>query len=95
MHFTLSALSRGAGVPEAARNAIQAVRAVLISAQRDGRDLHFEEQRIGLEGEVRLCIRFPDRKTAEDFVPRIRRLIEGVELVHFVEERCPNPGPRG
>ena len=81
-------------MPKPARNAVQAVRTLLKHAQRDGTKVHFEEQRIGLEGEVRLCIQFPDKKIADELMQRIRRVVEGVDLVRLIEEPCPNSEPR-
>lgn len=86
--FTVSALSRGKGVPEPTRSAWQAAWNVLESAQRDGKVLRLEQTRIGLEGEVRLCAEFRDLKLAREMLDRVRAIVKGVELLNLAEEPC-------
>src|SRR5262245_49743460 len=88
------ALSRGQGVPEAVRAACDAARAELQRMRSDGRALAFEETRIGIEGERRLCARFPTREEAERAAERLRALGKGVELFNVVVEPCARPGAR-
>jgi hypothetical protein len=86
--FALYALSRGRGVPEATRKAWQAAWIELEAAQRDGKVTRLEQNRIGLEGEVRLCAVFDDPKVARSMLNRVRSIVTGVELLNLVEEPC-------
>ena len=46
------------------------------------------KERIGLEGETRLCATFADEGVAEEALARVRRLVSGVDLVNLTEEPC-------
>jgi hypothetical protein len=86
--FALYALSRGKGVPDAARAALADVEKALEDLQARGADITITEERIGLEGETRLCATFADASLAEETLERIRRLASGVDLVNLTEEPC-------
>ena len=87
----LYALSRGKGVPDAARNTYEAAREQLKRAQADGLVSRFEESRIGLEGETRLCVEFANAKEAEKLIQRLRSMVDGVDLLNLIEEPCEKP----
>ena len=86
--FAVYALSRGKGVPQGARAALDQARSMLEDLQARGADLTLTQERIGLEGETRLCATFADASLAEETLERIRRLVSGVDLVNLTEEPC-------
>ena len=86
-----TALSRGAGVPEATRAALERVRALFEAARSEGRVLRIEETRIGLEGEVRLRAVPRDSEAAESLLAQARSAAEGAELFNVVAEPCSRP----
>ena len=86
--FALYALSRGKGVPERARAVLDQAGSMLKDLQARGADLTLTQERIGLEGETRLCATFADASLAEETLERIRRLASGVDLVNLTEEPC-------
>lgn len=87
----LYALSRGKGVPDAARNRYEAAREQIKRAQADGLVSRFEESRFGLEGEMCLCVEFADAQEAEDLIRRLRSMVDGVDLLNLIEEPCEKP----
>jgi hypothetical protein len=82
------ALSRGKGVPDETRSAFEQCRVVLEEARERGRAVRVEEQRIGLEGERRLCADFPDPASAEAMAERLRQIAKGVDLMNVAQEPC-------
>jgi hypothetical protein len=90
--FALYALSRGKGVPEGARAALARAESMLEELQASGADITVSEERIGLEGETRLCATFADESLAEEALERLRRLVSGVDLVNLAEEPCAATG---
>ncbi|MGQ0658285.1 MAG: hypothetical protein ACT4NU_09350 [Chromatiales bacterium] len=86
--FALYALSRGTGVPEPTRSAFGRARQVLADARQRGEVLLLQEQRIGLEGETRLCVQARDIEVARDLLKQVRAIAEGIELFNVVEEPC-------
>ena len=86
--FALYALSRGRGVPEPTYDALQKSRKLLEDARQRGEVLDFEETRIGLEGETRLCVEAKDIAAARELQLKVRALSENVELFNIVEEPC-------
>ena len=85
----LYALSRGKGVPEPTRSALDRVRALVEDLRRQGQVTRIDEQRIGLEGETRLCVEFADPEAARATIERMRGIAREVELLNVVEEPCP------
>ena len=85
------ALSRGSGVPEATRAALERVRALFEAARSDGRVLRVVETRIGLEGETRLCAVPRDAAVAESLRAEVERAAAGAELFNVVAEPCSGP----
>ena len=86
--FAVYALSRGKGVPEGARAVLARAEGVLKELREQGADIAITKERIGLEGETRLCATFADRRLAEEALERIRRLASGVDLVNLRKESC-------
>jgi hypothetical protein len=86
--FALYALSRGKGVPEPARAALADAKKALEDLQARGADISITQERIGLEGETRLCATFADAGLAEEALEKIRRLASGADLVNLTEEPC-------
>jgi hypothetical protein len=86
--FAMYALSRGKGVPEGAKAALAKAEAMLQGLRDQGADIALARERIGLEGETRLCATFGDRGLARETLERIRRLASGVDLVNLVEQPC-------
>ena len=87
--FSIYALSRGKGVPEQARKVLEEARTLLQSAQKDGVVTRLIDQRIGLEGETRLCAEFRDVDSARKFFARIQDLGQEVDLINVKNEPCP------
>jgi hypothetical protein len=87
----VSALSRGSGVPAAARDALARVRELFETARGDGRVLQIVETRLGLEGETRLCAVARDAAAAAGLLEEARRAAQGAELFNVVAEPCSGP----
>ena len=83
--ITISMLSRGKGVPPETRAAYKRIRALLES--RGVSDL--QTQRIGIEGETRLCAGFHDARDAEAALDEIRKIAGDVELLEVTTSACP------
>jgi hypothetical protein len=81
-------LSRGKGVPEAAREAHDKARAIFRQLQGETRVLDVKETRIGIEGERRTCATFATRADAEAAAERIRSLAADTALFNVVMEPC-------
>jgi hypothetical protein len=92
--FTMYALSRGKGVPERARTALARAEAVLQGLRDQGADVTITKERIGLEGETKLCATFADHGLAAKTLERLRQLVSGVDLVNLSEEPCDAAPPR-
>ena len=86
--FALYALSRGQGVPERASAVLAGAERVIADLQARGARISVAKERIGLEGETRLCATFADGSLAEEALARVRRLVAGVDLVNLTEEPC-------
>jgi hypothetical protein len=86
--FSIYTLSRGKGVPQDARSVLAKAEGVLAGLRQRGADIILSKERIGLEGETRLCATFADRTTAQDALDRVRELISGVDLVSLSNEPC-------
>jgi hypothetical protein len=89
---SITALSRGSGVPAAASSALAQVRDMLTAYQTAGAALQMTEARIGIEGERRLCAIFADPALADAAWQRIRQIAAGVDLVDISQRPCPPDG---
>ena len=87
--FSVYTLSRGKGVPEEARNVLEEARGLLKTAHEEGAVTRLTDQRIGLEGETRLCAEFRDGDSARTILSRIQNLSRGIDLVNVTIEPCP------
>ncbi|GJL58735.1 MAG: hypothetical protein NPIRA03_15920 [Nitrospirales bacterium] len=83
------ALSRGKGVPDQAIEVLSRSRTLLKSAQERGEVRRMVEQRIGIEGETRLCAEFSDAESAHSMIEKLQQLGEGVDLINVNVEPCP------
>jgi hypothetical protein len=86
--LAIEALSRGAGVPEAAKTTLADARSMLEALQAQGTDLRISQERIGLEGETRLCAQFADPQQAEQAFERLSQIVQGVDLVNLTRGPC-------
>ena len=86
--ISVYALSRGKGVPDPAREVLAQTRTLLKAAQERGEVLRVVEQRIGLEGETRLCAEFSHAESAGIMIEQIRQLGQGVDLINVKVEPC-------
>lgn len=82
------ALSRGQGVPEATRAALDKVRVRFESLQENGAIIRIDERRIGLEGEIRICAVFTSKDAARAEWSRLEDLIAGLDLAELKFEPC-------
>jgi hypothetical protein len=90
--FAVYALSRGTGVPDAAREAQEKVQELIEFDRGRGVVVTIQATRIGIEGERRLCVTYADAQEAARALERVRAMVQGVDLVNVVVEPCaPDP----
>jgi hypothetical protein len=87
--FSIYALSRGKGVPEEARNVLDQARALLKTSQAQGTVTRLTDQRIGLEGETRVCAELRDTDSARELFSHVQQMSLGVDLINVKIESCP------
>lgn len=90
IRITIDALSRGKGVPAEAREALKQIRALLERQQAAAAVTAMQYQRIGLEGESRLCVEFRNASDAQAALAEIRKIAADVDLLNVVEAPCPS-----
>jgi hypothetical protein len=90
VHITINALSRGKGVPAGTRDAFKQIRALLERQQATAAVVAVRYQRIGLEGESRLCVEFRNASDAQAALTEIRKIAAGADLLNVVEAPCPS-----
>ncbi len=88
--ITINALSRGKGVPAETREAFKQIRALLEQQQATAAVTAMQYQRIGLEGESRLCVEFRNASDAQAALTEIRKISADVDLLNVVEAPCPS-----
>lgn len=88
------ALSRGKGVPDEARAALAAARDLFTKLQASGQVLRVVEQRMGLEGERRLCAVFVDANAAAAAREQLLAQSGGADLFNIVLETCDRPSQK-
>lgn len=88
--ITINALSRGKGVPAETREAFKQIRALLERQQATAAVTALRYQRIGLEGESRLCVEFRNASDAQVALTEIRKISADVDLLNVVEAPCPS-----
>jgi hypothetical protein len=89
----MTALSRGKGVPQGAREALRTVREAAEADRARGLRVHVATARLGLEGETRLCVEYADPAAGGRAYERAQALAKGVELVNLVAGPCASPAP--
>lgn len=82
-------MSKGRGVPAPTRDAYKQIRGLLEEQKSQSAVTDIDTQRIGLEGEMRMCAQFRDRAQAEYTLEQIRKLSADVELINVAEGPCP------
>ncbi|KAF1710904.1 hypothetical protein CSC73_04905 [Pseudoxanthomonas sacheonensis] len=90
MRITIDALSRGKGVPAETREAFKQIRALLERQQATSAVAAMRYQRIGIEGESRLCVEFRNASDAQAALTEIRKIAAGADLLNVVEAPCPS-----
>jgi hypothetical protein len=90
VHITIDALSRGQGVPIETRDAFKKIRALLERQQATSAVVAVRYQRIGIEGESRLCVEFRNAGDAQAALAEIRKIAAGADLLNIVEAPCPS-----
>lgn len=89
--FAVYTLSRGAGVPPAAREALEQVTNLVESDRKRGVRVTLETTRIGIEGEKRMCAEYEDPRDGAQAWERASAIVKGVDLVNLVAEPCASP----
>ena len=84
-------LSRGKGVPDETRDAYKDIHALLEQQRATYAVTDLRTQRIGLEGETRLCAEFQSAKDAQAALAEIRKRAASVDLLEVSEAPCPSP----
>jgi len=85
------ALSRGQGVPVAARQALRSARALFAKWGAEGRVLDLVDTPVGLEGDTRLCARFATPVDATSALKELDDIGRGVDLFQVKAEPCAHP----
>lgn len=89
VYATVTTLSRGKGVPAETRAALQRIRELLKAGQAAAAVTDLQTQRIGLEGESRLCIEFRSATDAGPLMSEMHRIAAGIDLLDVTETPCP------
>lgn len=85
--FAVVTLSRGRGVPPEARAAMQRVSAMVEADRARGIGVETRRERIGLEGETRLCVRYESAAEGARARARAEEMTRGTDLVR-IEKPC-------
>ncbi|MDA9476874.1 hypothetical protein XI03_20765 [Bradyrhizobium sp. CCBAU 65884] len=86
--FALYALSRGKGLSDDGRRALEGFRQLLREMKAEGQVVEVSDTRIGLEGETRVCAKFASSDLAGKAWMQMQRLSAGADLVHLKPEKC-------
>jgi len=89
--FAVFALSRGKGVPAAARDALAQVAEMAEADKSRGVKVETRRTRIGLEGETRLCVEYQSAADARRGLEKAEKLVKDVDLVNLVPGPCAEP----
>lgn len=92
--FAVYALSRGKGVPPAARAAFRKVQDLVEADRKRGVKVTITTTRIGIEGEMKLCADYKDSRAGTEAFRRASVIVKGVDLVNLKAEPCANVPPR-
>jgi hypothetical protein len=83
------ALSRGKGVPEPAAGAFSQAQALFRELQASKQIVRVHPiERLGIEGERRLCAEFANEEAARAAHARLLEVSKGIELFNVVIEPC-------
>lgn len=82
------ALSRGRGVPEETRAALESMKSVVARLQREGSVIASDESVIGLEGETRLCVVFKDLAAARVTQSEFTMIAAAIDLLQVRNVVC-------
>lgn len=96
-NFAVYALSRAKGVPPEAREALRKVREFIEGDRSRGLGVRVETERIGIEGETRVCAEYEDPEDAGRAFERASALVKGIDLINLAIEPCDQlaaPGER-
>jgi hypothetical protein len=85
------ALSRGEGVPGAARRALRAARELFARWGAEGRVIDLVDTPVGLEGDTRVCARFVSTDDAAIALKQLGEIGRDVDLFQVRQERCAPP----
>jgi hypothetical protein len=86
--FTVLALSRGSGVPESTVDGFAKIMALLHEARQAGANIQIATDKIGLEGETRLCVDFTNPTLGGRLFTQVNALTQGLELINVTNEPC-------
>ncbi len=86
--FAVYILSRGKGVPEEARSFFDSIYKELVALEQSGIVVSLKKERIGLEGEKKLCVEFTDSKNARMMFKKIHPPALEIDLFNIVSESC-------
>lgn len=86
--FTVLALSRGSGVPKSTVDGFVKIMALLQDARQAGANIQIATDKIGLEGETRLCVDLTDPNLGGKLFTQINELTQGLELINVINEPC-------
>jgi hypothetical protein len=89
--FVVVVLSRGRGVPPAAREAMKRVAAMVEADRARGLRVESRSQRIGLEGETCLAIEYESATEGARAKARADEMAVGVDLFRVEAGPCPAP----
>lgn len=92
--LTVTMLSRGKGVPEPARTAFYDMRTLLEAQRKRSVVTDLRSQRIGLEGETRLCAEFRDARDAKAAYDQLLERARDIDLLDVAMAPCPSPKER-
>ena len=82
------ALSRGAGVPDEAFDALTRARQSMERNREEGLVIDMVETRLGLEGEIRICAEYARVAYAEAARREIQAIVRDTDLINLVMESC-------
>lgn len=92
--FSVTVLSRGKGVPAEAREALAEVRKVVEADRSRGVKVTMTTDRIGIEGESRLCVEYENGRDGSRAYQRAGEIVKGVDLVNLDAGECEEKSSR-
>lgn len=82
------ALSRGTGVPEATMKALNKVRTRFTELHDQGEVSRVIENRIGIEGETRICAEFITESVVQREWANLKEMVKELDLANIKKELC-------